>query len=147
MTSSLRPSSIVFLTVETTVPMTRASCIKFHSKRFDGDQRQVVVLMRAGGELFDVVDKRVNDCRRAQVAMFEQEVEDAGFTELLTMRLRRVRFRQPVGVKEEHVAFFQVQRLAFVLLFVEDSEQQPAGLQRPPFARSANQQWRIVPGG
>src|SRR5262249_47582437 len=123
MTSSLRPSSEAFLTVETTFPMTRASCIL---QRLDHDQFQVVVLMRGDGEFFDVIEERLDDRRRAQVAAFEQEIEYALFAEFDAMRLRRVRLGQSVGVEEERVAFFQAQGLALVLLLVEDSEQQPA---------------------
>src|SRR5262245_3952403 len=104
MTISLRPSSVAFLTVETTLPMTRASCI---SQSLDHDQRQVVVLVRAGSEFFDAVEKRVDDRRRAQVAMFDQEIEYARLAEFYAIGLWRVRLGQSVGVEEERVAFFQ----------------------------------------
>src|SRR5262245_20691909 len=131
MTSSLRPSSVAFLTVETTFPMTRASCI---SQDLDHDQRQVVVLVRAGCEFFDAVDERLDDSRRAQVAMFDQEIEYARLAEFNAVGLRRVRLGQSVGVEEERVAFFQAQGLALVLLLVEDSQEQPARFQGLPFA-------------
>src|SRR5262245_801165 len=141
MTNSLRPSSEAFLTVETTFPMTRASCIL---QRLDHDQSQVVMLMRAGGEFFDVIEERLDDRRRAQVAMFEQEIEYARLAEFNAVRLRRVRISQSVGVEEKRVAFFQAQGLALVLLLVEDPEQQPAGFQGLPFAGGLNQQRRVM---
>src|SRR5262245_36078105 len=141
MTSSLRPSSEAFLTVETTFPMTRASCILI---RLDHDQSQVVVLVRAGGEFFDAVKESLDDRRRAQVAMFEQEIEYSFFAEFDSIGLRRVRLVQSVGVEEKRVAFFQAQGFALVLLLVEYSEQHPARFQRLPFARSLDQQRRVM---
>src|SRR6266511_1885499 len=97
MTISLRPSRVEFLTVETTFPMTRASCI---SQGLDHDQRQVVVLVRAGCEFFDAVEERLDDRRRAQVAMFDQEIEYARLAEFNAVGLRRVRLGQSVGVED-----------------------------------------------
>src|SRR5262249_29738673 len=118
MTISLRPSSVSFLTVETTFPMTRASCI---SQSLDNDQRQVVVLVRAGGEFFDAVEERLDDRRRAQVAMFNQKIEYARLAEFNAVGLRRVRLGQSVGGEEERVALFQAPGLPLILLLVEDS--------------------------
>src|SRR5215468_10948115 len=131
MTISLRPSSAALLTVETTFPMTRASCI---SQSLDHDQRQVVVLVRAGGEFFDAVEERLDDRRRAQVAMLDQKIEDARLAEFNAVGLRRVRLGQSVGVEEKRVSLFQAQGLALVLLLVEDSKEQPARSQGFPFA-------------
>src|SRR5262245_9642413 len=118
MTISLRPSSVAFLTVETTFPMTRASCI---SQSLDHDQRQVVVLVRAGGEFFDAVEERLDDRRRAQVAMFDQEVEYARLAEFNAVGLRRVRFGQSVGVEVERVGLFSAQGLAILFVLVWSS--------------------------
>src|SRR5262249_4579730 len=134
MTNTLRPSSVAFLTVETTFPMTRASCIGSSSYRFDYDQRQVVMLMRASSKFLDAFEERFGDRWRSEVSMCERELKYAIFAEFDSMRLRRMRLRQPVGVEEEQVSFFQMQSLALVLLLIEDSEQQPASFQRPPFA-------------
>src|SRR5262249_58421391 len=75
---------------------------------------------------------------------FEQEINYALTAEFNAMRLWRLRLRQSVSVEEEHIAFFQIQCFALVLLFVEDSEQQPACFQSPPFARSLDQQRRVM---
>ena len=69
--------------------------------------------MRPGGKFADVVDRRINDCRSAQMAILQQELQDARLAELNVLRCGRVRFNQTVGVKKEYVAFFQMQRFAF----------------------------------
>src|SRR5215510_6162146 len=103
MTNSLRPSSEAFLTVDTTLPMTRASCISALLYRLERDQGKVVMLMRASGEFFDALEEGVDDRGRAQVAMFEQEIDYAFFAELDASGGRRVRLRQSIGVEEEQV--------------------------------------------
>src|SRR5215510_10256367 len=105
-----------------------------NSQRLNYHQSQVIVLVRAGGEFFDAVDERLDDRRRAQVAMFDQEIEYARLAEFYAVGLRRVRLGQSVGVEEERVAPFQAQGLALILLFVEDSKEQPARSQGLPFA-------------
>src|SRR5262249_61275501 len=82
----------------------------------------------------------------AQVAMFEQEINYTLLAEFNPMRLWRVSLRQSVRIEQEHIALFQAQGLALVLLFIEDSEQQAAGFQSPPFTRSLDQQRRVVSG-
>src|SRR5262245_42932518 len=115
-----------------------------YSQRLDHYQSQVVVLVRAGGEFFDAVEEGLDDRRRAQVAMLKQEIEYSLFAEFDAIGLWRVRLGQSVGVEEERVALIQAQCLALVLLLVEDSEQHPARFQRFPFARSLDQQRRVM---
>src|SRR5262245_39483441 len=113
-------------------------------QNFDHHQRQIVVLMRAGGEFHNVIEERVYERSRSQAPVFEQEIDDALLAEFDAMRLRRVRFRQSVSVEEEQVAFLQAQGFALILLLIEDAEQHPACFQSLPFSRSLDQQGRIM---
>src|SRR5262245_118610 len=143
MTSSLRPSSVEFFTVEMTLPMTRASCI---SKNFYDHERQIIMLMCAGGEFIDSLDESVNDRRSAQVAVFEQKFEDPRLTEFDAMRLRGVSFCQTIGVKEKHVALLQMHCFALVLLLVKNAEQQAARFESAPFTGGLYVQREIMSG-
>src|SRR5215831_13146271 len=80
------------------------------------------------------------------MAMIKQKIEDARVAELLTTGLWRMRLGQSIGVEKEHIAFFQMDCFAFVLLFIEHAEQEAACFQRTPFAGSLDQQGRVMAG-
>ena len=79
--------------------------------------------MRSRGKLPDLVNYPIDDCMRAKVVIIEEEIEEPRFAEFYPVRLGSVSFNQPIRIKEEHIALFQVQGLALILLFVEDPEQ------------------------
>src|SRR5262249_56350342 len=103
------------------------------SEDFDGYKCQIVMLMGAGGEVIDPLEEGVNNRRGAQVGVFDEKFQNALFAEFDSIRGRSVGFGKAIGIKEDHIAFFQVYCFTLVLLLVKDAEQQAARFESAPF--------------
>src|SRR5262245_40217845 len=88
--------------------MRRARSGFFRSEYSDNNQSQIIMLMRAAREFLDLIECGFNQCRGAQMMIFEQKIQDARLSVFDPLWKWCMCFDQTVGVKEDHISLLKM---------------------------------------